>query len=76
MTIHVDRGRVDGRDSAQDTWTTLSRGKTADAQYVSCTGGSAFDTLNGRLACVASDGSIGCVHARDAGVEVALEPQE
>jgi outer membrane lipoprotein-sorting protein len=76
MTIHVDRGRVDGWDSAQDSWTTLSRGKTADAEYVSCTGDSAFDTLNGRLACVASDGSMAAFTPTTRAWKWLLEPQD
>ena len=58
MTIHVDRGRVDGWDAAQDAWMTLSRRTTDDAGVPWCTGGIAFDTLNGRLACLAADGSV------------------
>ena len=76
MTIHVDRGRVDGWDSAQDTWTTLSRGKTADAQFVSCRGDSAFDTLNGRLVCLASDGSMAAFTPTTRAWKWLLEPQE
>jgi hypothetical protein len=76
MTIHVDRGRVDGWDSAQGTWTTLSRGKTADAKYISCTGDSAFDTLNGRLVCLASNASVAAFTPATRAWKWLLEPQE
>ena len=70
MTIHVDRGRVDGWDAAQDAWMTLSRRTTDDAGVPWCTGGIAFDTLNGRLACLAARERRG-LHAVDPPVAVA-----
>jgi hypothetical protein len=76
MTIRVDRGRIDGWDAAQQTWMKLSDGTTDDAGVAWCTGGSAFDTLNRRIACVAEDGAIAAFTPSTRHWQWLIEPRE
>lgn len=76
MTIRVDRGRIDGWDSAQEAWTKLSGGPTDDSGVAWCTGGSAFDSLNGRLACLAADGGVAAFTPSTRQWRWLLEPRE